>query len=290
MESSFTAEQAAKRIQGRFGSAWRASGIDGFKAGEPATPITGIATTWAPSVDVLHQAVAKGQNLIVSVTSPFWAQPPAAGRGGLGNTGAAAAPLATVENTELYRYTSKYIDEHNLVIWRFSENWDALPGQFRLQALASAVGWQGREDQAATKTVAQINAGVYTIPQTSLSGMVNGLKTKPGMKALRAVGEPAAMISRVVLRPGYLLVPDVMQMVRDTKADAVVCGEACEWEAFEYCEDWITAGWGKAMVMLGYAASEAPGAKAMAAWIRSLITEVPVSDIPSGDRFQPVKA
>jgi hypothetical protein len=82
----------------------------------------------------------------------------------------------------------------------------------------------------------------------------------------------------------------MMQMVRTTKADAVVCGEACEWEAFEYGEDWISAGWGKGMVMLGYAVSEDPGAREMASWIKALISEVPVSHIPSGEPFVPAKA
>jgi putative NIF3 family GTP cyclohydrolase 1 type 2 len=290
MASSITAEQAAKRIQDHFGDAWKTTGGDGFKAGKPTTEITGITTTWSPTIEVLRQAVANKQNLIVSVLSPFWAQPTAGGRGARGNGGAATVPVSDVQSTELYKYKSDYIEEHNLVIWRFSENWDALPEQYSLHALANSLGWKGHEDAEATKSVAPVGAAVYAIPQAPLTGVANAIKAKNGVRTMRVVGDPNAMISRVVLRPGYLLVPAAMQMVRDTKADAVVCGEACEWEAFEYCEDWISAGWGKAMLMLGYAVSEGPGTKEMATWIKSFVTEVPVSDIQSGEPFQPVKA
>ena len=294
MNSSFSAEQAVRRIQEHFGTAWKNSGIDGFKEGNPKTPVTGIATTWTPTVEVLRQAAAKGQNLVVSVQAPFWSgsQRP----GGSGRNAAPprpspfTVPPVDIETTELYRYKSHYIDEHNLVIWRFSENWDALPEQFRLHALAAALGWQGHQDLEATKTVAQVNAAVYALPKTSVLEMANQIKSRIGVRAMRVLGDPHSMISRVVLRPGYLLVPDMMQMVRATKADAVACGEPCEWEAFEYGEDWISAGWGKAMFMLGYAVSEDPGTKEMASWIKSLIPEVPVSHIPSGEPFRPAKA
>ena len=42
--------------------------------------------------------------------------------------------------------------------------------------------------------------------------------------------------------------------------DAVISGDACEWEAFEYAEDWISAGEGKALILLGTAVSMNPGA------------------------------
>lgn len=311
MASALTADQAAKRIQEHFGTGWKTSGGDGFKAGKPDTVVTGIATTWTPTVDVLKQAVAKGQNLIISVEAPYWVSAPAGGggggrgRGGAAPAAGAAAPAgrgapagpgspngpgAVVEGSDAYKYKSSYVDEHKLVIWRFSENWDALPQQFRLRALAASLGWQSHEDVEATKLVAQVNAAVYALPKTTLSAFANDVKAKQNIRAMRVLGDPNAAISRVVLRPGYLLAPDVMQMVRDTKADAVVVGEACEWEAFVYCEDWINAGWGKAMLMMGYAVSEDPGSKEMASWLKSLIPEVPVSSISSGEPFTPVKA
>lgn len=290
MGDSLSAEQVVRRIQEHFGTAWKDSGTDGFKAGDSKTTITGIATTWTPTIEVLRQAAAKGQNLIVSVEAPYWS---GNRRPGGGRRAPAVAPpgmpVVDIETTELYLFKRQLIEAHKLVVWRFSENWDALPEQYRLNALARALGWQSHQDAEATRATAAVNAAVYVLPKMPVLEMANHLKAKLGVRAMRVLGDPAAMVSRVVLRPGYLLVPDALPLVRATKADAIVCGEACEWEAFEYGEDWISAGWGRAMLMLGFAVSEEPGSQEMAAWIKSLITEVPVSHIPSGEPFHPVK-
>jgi hypothetical protein len=67
--------------------------------------------------------------------------------------------------------------------------------------------------------------------------------------------------------------------------DVVVTGEPVEWEAFPYCEDWISAGKGKAMILLGSEVSEEPGSVEVAAWLKSFISEVPVEWLPAGEPF-----
>jgi len=299
-----TAQEVALRIEEHFGTAWKSSGADGFKAGEPKTVVTGIATAWTPTFDVLRQAVKAKQNLVIAMHGPYWAT----GGGGGGRPrpsariqatapsaprpaarAAAQPPALVVESTELYGEKKKFIEDNGLVIWRFNENWQSLPGQYRLRGLGTALGWQGHVDAAATERVAQVGAAVYALPSASLGSLVGAIKRGQGWNSIRVLGDPNAKISRVALRPGYLLVPDAMQLVRDTKVDAVVCGESCEWEAFPFFADWVTAGWGKAFIMLGYAASEDPGAQAMAGWMKPLFPGLNISALRCGEPFQVAK-
>jgi putative NIF3 family GTP cyclohydrolase 1 type 2 len=300
-----TAEEAALLVEQHFGTAWKSSGTDGFKAGDPKTEVTGIATAWTPTLEVLKQAVRAKQNLIITVQGPFWAGEGTGGGGGglrqssrVPTTGPARGPGGrggqppglTVEGTAAYAAKKKFIDDNKLVLWRFGENWQSLPGQYRLRALTAALGWQKYQDAKATESVSPVGGAVFAVPSTALRNLAGDLKRNQGWHSLRVLGDPAATISRVAVRPGYLRVPDAMRLVRGTKVDAVICGESCEWEAFPYFEDWVTAGWGKAFIQLGFAASEDPGSKAMADWLKSLFPETRVSAIACGEPFKVGKA
>ena len=43
-----------------------------FKAGNPDTPVKGIATTFMATLDVLQRSAAAGKNLIVTHEPTFW--------------------------------------------------------------------------------------------------------------------------------------------------------------------------------------------------------------------------
>jgi hypothetical protein len=61
-----TAGDVVERIRKNVGVPWRDTTYrDTFKAGGPATPVTGIATTAFASFDVVRRAIAQGLNMIV---------------------------------------------------------------------------------------------------------------------------------------------------------------------------------------------------------------------------------
>ena len=75
--------------------------VDTFKAGDPATAVTGIVTTALASLDVLGRAVKAGANLIITCEPTFYTHadtptPPvrrgSSGYGALGWRGRTAAP------------------------------------------------------------------------------------------------------------------------------------------------------------------------------------------------------
>src|SRR3954466_1080371 len=69
--STLTAQAVADRLQSTLGAS-PATGPDGFKAGDPATPIQGIATTAMATMDVLKQAAKAGTNLIITYEPTFF--------------------------------------------------------------------------------------------------------------------------------------------------------------------------------------------------------------------------
>jgi len=60
-----TARQVVDRIRKNVGCAWSERTVDTIKAGDPDTPVTGIATTCFATMDVLRRAAASGKNLVI---------------------------------------------------------------------------------------------------------------------------------------------------------------------------------------------------------------------------------
>ena len=281
MVTSLTANAVVEKIRSQVSSTWMGATSEGFECGKMDANVTGIATAWTPTIEALQKAISLKHNLIISMEPPFWRE-----SGPVFTEVSMGTPtMKVLEASSVYQFKKKLIDDHNLIIWRFNENYRALPSNPRLNALARTLGYKAHENVAATQKLAAIGAGVYSIPQTSLADLAKKARDRVDAKALRVLGDPNEKVKSVALLPGYIENADIMAMVRDRNVDVVVCGEPCEWEAFEYAEDWITAGWGKGMIALGRAASEDPGAKELATWMRSFITEVPVTGIAVGEPF-----
>jgi putative NIF3 family GTP cyclohydrolase 1 type 2 len=281
MATSLTANEVVEKIRGQAPSTWMAGTSEGFECGDGNVNVTGIATVWTPTIQSLQKAISLKHNLIISMEPPFWRE------NGTVKTEVSMGPPTpkVLEASPVYQFKKKLIDDNGLIVWRFNENYMALPANPRLNALARTLGYKAHENADATKKLAAIGAGVYTVPEVSLIDLAKKARDSANAKALRVVGDPNEKVKSVVLMPGYVTDAGIMAMVRDKNVDAIVCGEACEWEAFEYAEDWITAGWGKGMIMLGRAASEDPGAQELASWMHSFISDVPVTGIAVGEPF-----
>src|SRR5436309_852781 len=66
------AHDAIEQIQKNVGVPWRTETVDTFKAGNPDTPVTGIAVTMMATLDVLERAAGSGKNLIITHEPTFY--------------------------------------------------------------------------------------------------------------------------------------------------------------------------------------------------------------------------
>src|SRR5580765_2640526 len=67
-----TAREIVSAIQAHVGIPWMEKTVDTFKAGNPDTPVTGIAVTMMATLDVLKRAAASGQNLVITHEPTFY--------------------------------------------------------------------------------------------------------------------------------------------------------------------------------------------------------------------------
>jgi hypothetical protein len=72
---------------------------------------------------------------------------------------------------------------------------------------------------------------------------------------------------------------------RYSETDLMITGEVREWENTFYAADMFTAGEKRGLVTIGRVASEDPGMRACAAWLRSVVKEVPTRFIAAGDLY-----
>ncbi len=272
-----TADEVIKQIREGLGGEWPANGIEGLKAGSPDTPVKGIATTAMATVEVLRQAVKAGTNMVISYEPTFFGSrdtvsaPPAPGQqaGGRG--------FGSALNTDdpVYKAKKEFIDKNNLVIFRLRDHWRTKDGQM-VNGLADALGWSARRVPG--------DLAIYEVPSSTLADTVTAVKKKLNLKAgLRAVGDPKTKVSLVMLCPGAIAI-DVMWNNYD-KVDLLLAGEIREWECSPYAVDVVSAGQKRGLVTVGRVVSEDPGMRACAAWLKTVVKNIPVQFIPAGDPY-----
>ena len=267
-----TAQQVIDRVRNNLGVPWKTPSVDVFHAGKPESQVTGIVTTWTPTLDVLRRAVAAKKNMIVTRESPYWlhetATPEFSGSGNAPNR-------ETFTKDSTYQFKREFIEKNNLIIWRFFDNWNARAAGGQMRALVAALGWEKYQKKGA----------IFEIPSGSLLALAKSLQGRLKLKAPRVLGDPQAKVSGVAVTHGFLLVPALQQVLKEPGIDVVICGEPVEWEAHPYFEDWITAGKGKGMIILGHEVSEEPGAGEVAVWLKTFLSEVPVEWMAAGEPF-----
>src|SRR4030095_14731709 len=88
-----TAQEIVDRIKQKLGVDWKADGVDVFKAGDPMTPVRGIATSAMATLDVLKQAIKAGANFVITSEPTFFSRSDAAAPSG-GRRGSPILPDA----------------------------------------------------------------------------------------------------------------------------------------------------------------------------------------------------
>ena len=260
-DQAMTARDVVARIQAQVGVPWRENTVDTFKAGDPDTVVTGVATSVMATLDVLRQAVAAKRNLVITHEPTFYT--------GTDEPGPRASD-------PVYLAKRAFIDEHRLVVWRFSDHWLARqPGEFT-RALAETLGWTAGRDPA--------REWLFTIPQTTVGAVAAHVRERLQLRGgMRLVGRAETQVRRVVLSPGTTDLASTVARLGD--ADLVVSGEPREWEAVEYVADTAVSGAPRSLLTIGRIVSEEPGMRACAAWLRTVLGNVPVDALAIGDPY-----
>jgi len=255
-----TAQDIVTRIQQQLASQkinWRTETVDTFKAGDPATPIEGIATTGMATLSVLKRAAKANRNFVITHEPTFYNHQ---------DQTAALAQDAT------YEAKQRFIKDHRLVVWRFHDHAHALRPDPLVAGSARALGW--------TAHASATEPRIYNVPATTLGALAADIARRLKGRAIRVAGDPSMNVTRVALGPGYG-VPALT-----TSVDVVVGGEASESGGnSEYLADAVAAGQAKGVILLGHMLSEDFGMFEVAEWLRGFLTDVPIDWISAGEPF-----
>jgi putative NIF3 family GTP cyclohydrolase 1 type 2 len=260
-DARITASEVVERIKKNVGVPWRAQTVDTFKTGNPETIVTGIATSFGGTLDVLRRAAASGKNFIVVHEPTFYSH----------------QDETKDLNSEIYRAKQDFIDKHKLVVFRFHDHWHAHRPDGVVTGVIEELGWD--------KYRSQENPRRYVLPSTTLGKLAADIRDRMKIKALRVIGDPQLPVSRLTFSPGYTTLPVFTRAFDAADVDVLVMGETQEWTGVELARDSVTLGRKKGLIILGHVPSEEAGMKECAKWLKTFVPEVPIEFIPSGEPF-----
>jgi putative NIF3 family GTP cyclohydrolase 1 type 2 len=257
-----SASQIIERIKQNVGVPWRAETVDRFVAGDPETAVKGIATTMMATLDVIQRAAAAGKNLVITHEPTYWLH---------------QDTVTGMEQDAVYRFKADFIRKNNLAVWRFHDHWHAHKPDGIATGMARELGWEKNADPQ--------NPRLFAFPAVPLSRFAKEIQTKLSIRTMRVVGDPNLSVKRVAASWGYASRDPGIQLLAKPDVDAVIVGEAREWEVVEYAQDAISAGQKKALLVLGHVVSEQAGMKYCAEWLKTFVSDVPVEFVAAGEPF-----
>jgi putative NIF3 family GTP cyclohydrolase 1 type 2 len=263
-KAPLTANDVIERIQKNVGVSWPANTVDTFKAGDPNTPVTGVATTMMATFDVLKQAAAAGTNLVITHEPTFYGH---------------LDKLDDLEKEKdpVFLAKEEFIKQHHLVVWRFHDQWHRRSPDGIETGMIKALGWEKYKNPQ--------DDHLFTMPGTTVNALASDIKHKLNIRTMRVVGNPDLQITKVGLRPGASGFASQRALFQRDDVEAMVIGEGAEWEIVEYAADAVSEGKRKALLILGHIPSEQAGMEECAAWLKGFVTEVPVKFIPAKEPF-----
>jgi putative NIF3 family GTP cyclohydrolase 1 type 2 len=262
--SPLTARQIVTLIQQHVGVPWQSETVDTFKAGDPDTPVTGIATTMMATFDVLKRAAAQNANFIITHEPTFYSH---------------EDKTASLEaaNDPVWREKEAFIKEHRLVVWRFHDHWHRRQPDGILSGMVSALQWQTNQSASMPN--------LFVLPQTTLRALAKEIQEKIGITVLRVVGNPDLNVTQVAFVPGAAGTQTHLKALRRDDVQVLVIGEVPEWETIEYVADAAAEGRQKALILMGHIPSEQAGMANCAEWLKTFVGPTPVVFVATAEPF-----
>jgi putative NIF3 family GTP cyclohydrolase 1 type 2 len=264
--AALTAQEVVDRIKAHVGIPWMIETRDTFKAGDPQTPVTGIAVTMMATMDVLARAAANGQNLIITHEPTFYDDPDQ------------AETVPQGDQDPVLAEKRAFIEKKHLVVWRFHDHWHRMHPDGVELGNVHALGWEKYQDPQ--------NQYLFTLPETTVQKLSDELQKKFAIAVTRIVGDRNMKVTRVAHSPGAAGAKREITALEMPEVQLLIAGETREWETVEYVADAVTEGRSKALIILSHVPSEQQGMNECVKWLQTFITEVPVNFVPAPDPFQ----
>jgi putative NIF3 family GTP cyclohydrolase 1 type 2 len=254
-----TAGGVIDSIQAHVGIPWRAQTVDTIKSGSSAMPVKGIATTMMATLDVVQRAAADGLNMVITHEPTFYSH---------------EDKTDDLKDDPVYRLKQDFLDRNRMVVFRFHDHWHAFRPDGIATGMMQSLEW--------TKNVDPQNPRQFLFDGITLADLARQIQDRLKIRSMRVVGDPALKVRRVAANWGYA---GSLRAFARPDIDALIIGEAREWELIEYAADAVTSGAKRGLIVMGHIPSEQGGMVNCAAWLKGFITQVPIQFIPSAEPF-----
>jgi len=258
-----TVGSVLSRIREKIGIPWREKTVDNPLTGSPDTTVRGIATTMMATLDVVQRSVALGRNLIVTHETPFYLH---------------QDQTDDIKNDPVLQFKLDYCKKHDVAIFHFHDHWHAFHPDGIAQGMINQLGWQSHLADAA-------NPKRLTFNSVPLRVIATHLQTVLEAETIRVLGDPDLPINNVQTSWGYCGRENGIKIFSQSDIDVLICGETREWELVEYCQDSISSGNKKGLVLVGHVLSEQGGMILCRDWLRGFVPEVAVDFVPTREPF-----
>jgi putative NIF3 family GTP cyclohydrolase 1 type 2 len=262
-EHRITARDLVTQIQKQVGVEWKKDTVDTFKAGNPDTPVTGVAVTMMATMDVLQRASAKGLDFVITHEPTFYAH--------------LDTPEGIPESDAVWAQKRAFIEKHGMVVWRFHDHWHMRKPDGIEAGNVHALGWE--------KFQRADNQYLFVIPETTVKELAKQVSQKLGSSVVRVVGNPDMKITKVGFSPGAAGSQREIHALEQDDVQVLMVGETREWETVEYAADAVSEGRKKALIVIGHIPSEQPGMEECARWLKGFVKDVPVEFVPAKQPF-----
>lgn len=258
-----TAREIVTQIQKNVGGPWNTATVDTFKAGNPDTPVTGVAVTMMATMDVLERAAAQNLNFVITHEPTFFAH--------------LDTPEGLPENDPVWAEKREFIEKHHMVIWRFHDHWHLRKPDGIQAGVTHALGWE--------KFLVPGEEHLFVLPEMTLRQLAQEVAQKLDSPVVRVIGDPDMKVTKIGMSPGAAGFEHETHMLEREDVQALLVGETREWETVEYTADAVTQGRNKALIIIGHIPSEQPGMQEATDWLKTFVHGVPIEFVPAKQPF-----
>jgi putative NIF3 family GTP cyclohydrolase 1 type 2 len=262
-EHRITAQEVVAEIQKQVGVEWKKDTVDTFKAGNPDTPVTGVAVTMMATMDVLQRASAKGLNFVITHEPTFYAH--------------LDTPEGMPESDPVWAEKREFIQKHGMVVWRFHDHWHMRNPDGIEAGMIRSLGWE--------KFQKPENQYLFVVPETTVKKLAEEVANKLGSSVVRVVGESEMKVTRVGFSPGAAGFQTETHALEQEDVQVLLVGETREWETVEYAADAVTQRRNKALIVIGHVPSEQAGMEECTRWLKGFVKNVPVEFVAAKQPF-----
>lgn len=229
--------------------------------------VTGIATTFMATIEVIKEAINQGINMIIT-HEPTW------------YTG--HDETFWLKDDLIYHQKLALIEENNIAIWRFHDHMHMAEEDGILRGVIKELQWQDY--------IMPENKHCFQVPKMSVESLCEYLKEKLDIKMVRLVGKRKDVIERIGLfvggfSLGFGTEQFPMEIIQNANLDVVICGDILEWTICPYIRDASELGMNKAMIVIGHERSEEAGMKHLVDWLQPSFKDTKIVFIDAKEPF-----